>query len=306
MIMRFAVLCPGQGGQHARMFDMLPSTRRQALFDEWRLEAALGMPLQQALEDAHLFANRVAQPLVVAAAMAYWDTLRGMLPRPQLVLGYSAGELAAHGIAGACTPAGAVALSARRARLMDDCAGAGGQHGMLAVSGMRMDHLKTLLADRGLHVAIETGEDSAVVGGLRQDLQRLEELAAGSGARAQFLPVAVASHTPLMQPAAAAFASLLEAGLEAPRLPLLAGISGLQVRTRDAAVDTLARQVAETIRWADCMDACAEAGISVALELGPCPALSRMLHQRHPQIACRSVSDFRSPEAAAAWVERQG
>jgi [acyl-carrier-protein] S-malonyltransferase len=67
----------------------------------------------------------------------------------------------------------------------------------------------------------------------------------------------------------------------------------------------LSRQIAEPIRWKDCMDACAEAGATVALELGPGAALSRMLQARHPGIACRAVSEFRSLGGVRAWLERQ-
>jgi [acyl-carrier-protein] S-malonyltransferase len=52
------------------------------------------------------------------------------------------------------------------------------------------------------------------------------------------------------------------------------------------------------------MDAAAEAGITVALELGPGAALSRMMQARHPQIACRSVADFRSLDGIVAWLGR--
>jgi [acyl-carrier-protein] S-malonyltransferase len=71
------------------------------------------------------------------------------------------------------------------------------------------------------------------------------------------------------------------------------------------AIGDLSRQIAEPIRWKDCMDACAEAGATVALELGPGAALSRMLQARHPGIACRAVSEFRSLGGVRAWLERQ-
>jgi [acyl-carrier-protein] S-malonyltransferase len=52
------------------------------------------------------------------------------------------------------------------------------------------------------------------------------------------------------------------------------------------------------------MDAAAEAGITVALELGPGAALSRMLRKRHPDIAARSVADFRTLDGIRRWLER--
>ena len=46
-------------------------------------------------------------------------------------------------------------------------------------------------------------------------------------------------------------------------------------------------------------------GVTIALELGPGAALSRMLRGRHPQIACRSVAEFRSIDGVLKWLERQ-
>jgi len=53
------------------------------------------------------------------------------------------------------------------------------------------------------------------------------------------------------------------------------------------------------------MDACLEAGVTVALEMGPGAALARMLQARHPQIACRSVAEFRSLDGIHSWLGRQ-
>jgi [acyl-carrier-protein] S-malonyltransferase len=63
--------------------------------------------------------------------------------------------------------------------------------------------------------------------------------------------------------------------------------------------------LAETIEWSACMDAAVESGVTVALELGPGAALSRMFRSRHPEIACRSVSEFRSLDGIVSWLERQ-
>jgi [acyl-carrier-protein] S-malonyltransferase len=53
------------------------------------------------------------------------------------------------------------------------------------------------------------------------------------------------------------------------------------------------------------MDAAAEAGITVALELGPGAALSRMLRAVRADIACRSVAEFRSLEGITSWLAGQ-
>jgi [acyl-carrier-protein] S-malonyltransferase len=99
--------------------------------------------------------------------------------------------------------------------------------------------------------------------------------------------------------------ALAAASFHEPACPVLSGIGADAVTSKARAVETLSRQLSETIVWSDCMDAAAEAGITVALELGPGAALARMLQARHPQIACRSVADFRSLDGIVAWVARQ-
>ncbi len=86
---------------------------------------------------------------------------------------------------------------------------------------------------------------------------------------------------------------------------MLSDVAATLIDGKAAAIDHLARQLAQTIHWADCMDTAAEMGINVALELGPGSALSRMLSERHPAIACRSASDFRSIDGIIKWLERQ-
>jgi [acyl-carrier-protein] S-malonyltransferase len=211
------------------------------------------------------------------------------------VAGYSIGELAAYGVAGAWPPEETVRLAGARAALMD-AAAAGQPQGLAAVSGIDAVLIPA-------HIAIVTGHDSCIVGGTLAQLDALP--ACLPGVRIQRLPVAVASHTPLMQSAVGPFARLLAGAPFAPlRFPVLAGTDASRVMRRELAIARLSGQLMETIEWAACMDVEVEAGITVALELGPGAALSRMLQARHPQVACRSVADFQTLAGIAAWVGR--
>jgi len=304
---RLLILCPGQGAQHPAMFDLARGdAAAAALLDAWRADAELE-PLFGAVENGGpLFANRVAQPAIVAASLAMWAALRARLPAPVLAAGYSIGELSAYGVAGALAPLDAVRLAARRARLMDACVDAGLAQGMVALSGLPVEALAALLPGAGFHPAILNGDDALVAGGLAAAREQLVEAATAAGARAAVLPVEVASHTPLLRGAVAPFAELLAQQVwAAPACPVLSGISADKVEEAGLATRVLSRQIAEPIRWADCMDACAEAGVSVALELGPGAALSRMLQARHPHIACRSVSEFRTLDGIRSWLDRR-
>ncbi|MEC5160490.1 MULTISPECIES: acyltransferase domain-containing protein [unclassified Janthinobacterium] len=296
MSRRLLILCPGQGGQHAGMFD-LARTHAGA--------AALLERIAVPAEPARLFANRVAQPQIVAAGLALWQAIRGVAPAPALVAGYSVGELTAYGVAGALAPDDAVALAQARAALMDACLEHHPGQALAAISGLRLQRVRELLAGDLYHVAIETGEDSCVAGGPAAALAALTAGVAAAGGRLKRLPVDVAAHTPYMAQAVAPFAAALRAtGFGAQQAPVLSGIAACGVVGKAGAVEHLSRQLAEHIVWTECMDACAEAGIGVALELGPGAALSRMLQARHPGIACRSTADFRSLAGIARWLER--
>ena len=264
------------------------------------------MPVADALaESANLFSNRIAQPLLVASAAMTWHAIRERVPVPSLVAGYSIGELSAYAVAGSLAHEDAIALAACRARFMDECAGRSTQQQLMAVSGVSIPRLLQLLQPDRLFIAIETGEDSAIVGGEKTSADMLGETLRAMGCRVQVLPVEVASHTPYLHDAAARFLDELRRHRFAiPAFPVVSGLSGRFVVLPEEAQATLAAQIADRIRWKDCMDACAEAGITIALELGPGNALSRMLRERHPQIECRSTDDFRTADGVARWVGR--
>ena len=297
MSARLLLLCPGQGGQHAAMYDLARGDPAGA---------ALLDACAPALDQETLFENQTAQPAIVAATLATWAALRPRLPAPSLVAGYSIGELAAHGVAGALPAAEAVGLARRRAAIMDGAAAAGARGALAAVSALPLERVRAFAQVEGWHLAIVNGEDACVAGGPEPRYETFAGACEAAGARVQRLPVAVASHTPLIAAAVQPFADALDAApFDGWQCPVLAGISGARIAARQAAIEHLSRQLAETIEWSACMDAAVESGISVALELGPGAALARMFAARHPQVACRSVAEFRSLDGIVGWVERQ-
>lgn len=308
--MSLAVLCPGQGGQHPALFDLFEAT--PAIASARRgVRAAAGFDPLDLVRDAsaasRLFDNAIAQPLICAAQWTTWATIGPPLSAlgiaPTLFAGYSVGELAAYGCAGALPLADLLSLSVQRAGRMD--AGSRPGDGLAAVRGWPRTAVDAGSRAHGVHVAIVNGDDHFIVGGTGADLDAFTDAASIAGAAVQRLAVGVAAHTPLLADAATAFAGdLAEAGWVRNAVPVVAGIDGSLVRTPASAVDVLARQVSHTIDWSACMDAVRERGATVCLELGPGAALARMFRERHPDVATRSVADFRSIDAVVDWVER--
>jgi [acyl-carrier-protein] S-malonyltransferase len=298
MSARLLLLCPGQGGQHVGMSDLARTDPAAAkLLDECGLTDP---------DPATMFENRNAQPLIVGATLAMWEALRHRVPAPSLVAGYSLGELSAYGVAGAFEPHDAVRLATRRAMVMDAAAQATQPHALVAIGGLAVERASALAQAAGFHLAIITGHDTIIAGGLELSLPGLTSAVTSECGSVQRLPVGIASHTALLESSVAPFAQALQAApYHTPACAVLAGISAERVVAKELAVTTLSRQLAETIVWTECMDAAAEVGITVALELGPGAALARMLQTRHPQIACRSVADFRSLDGIIGWLARQ-
>lgn len=303
--MSLGILCSGQGAQGAGMLDGLRAEpAAQAVLDG--AAAALGWDPRVVVAgpEAEMRRNAVAQPLLCAAQAATWAALRPRLPPVRAVAGYSLGELSAYHVADALDLGDLLALAQKRAQAMDRADPEPG--GLLAVRGLDRPRLEMLCREHDADIAIDNGPDRLVVGGRRTALAAIERAVLALGAAITPLAVDVASHTRRMAPAAAEFGPMLAAGgLRAPAVPVLAGIDGSAVFTRERAVSALTRQMTETVAWAACLDGLWEMGCRVLLEIGPGDALARMARDRLPDLVVRAVSEFRSPAGAAAWVERQ-
>lgn len=298
-----AVLCPGQGGQHPAMLDLALSSPRGAEVVA-RAGAALGWdPVARVRAGGPgLFENAVAQPLVCLAEVATWHALRDALPAPRVLAGYSLGELAAYGCAGALGPEETVVLAVRRAALMDAAAPPGS--GLVALRGLSLARAVALAREAGAEIAIRNGPDHFVLGGGAGALAAVERRAGEVGATAVRIPVCVPAHTSLLEGAAGPFAdALARSALADPPIPVLAGVSGAPVRTRAAAIAALSVQLARPVEWASCLAAAAELGCTAFLELGPGSALARMAAEALPDVAVRSAAEFRSLAGVARWVE---
>jgi [acyl-carrier-protein] S-malonyltransferase len=299
--MSLALLFPGQGAQHAQMLPWLesqPAARpvldllAQRLGSGWRAQLA---------DAAWLHTNAIAQQLLTGVGIAAWQALATRLPQPAVVAGYSVGELAAFAAAGVFDAATALDLAAGRARAMD-AAAAGRDTGLLAVQGPRA----LRLASAALPIAIRISAERVIVGGRAAELDAHAARWTAAGLRCSRLPIAIASHTPAMASAVAAFTERLTAAeLHPARSAVVCNFSGAAGRSPAVLAPALAGQIASTVRWDDCMDAVAERGVRCVLEVGPGAALAAMWRERHPHIPVRSVDEFQRPDGVARWVASQ-
>src|SRR5580704_17690727 len=178
-----AILCSGQGGQHPSMFDLVASCpEAEPVF----IAAAevLGQDPRRFVREAapaDLFSNRAGQILCCTQALAMRSALGKARPARTVIAGYSIGELAVWGCAGAVDGPGILRLAQRRAAAMDAAASSDG--GLAAIVGLRRPTLEPILARHAVSIAIVNDVDSFVVGGRRTALQAVCQEAAARGAR---------------------------------------------------------------------------------------------------------------------------
>ncbi|WP_182882886.1 MULTISPECIES: ACP S-malonyltransferase [unclassified Microbispora] len=222
----------------------------------------------------------VAQPLLVAAALASFETL-GV--RPDLVAGHSVGEFAAAAIAGVLTAEQALSLVRERGLAMAKAASVTAT-GMSAVLGGAEDEVLAALDRHGLTPANINGAGQIVAGGT---LERLEAFAADPPARARVRSLAVAGafHTVHMAPAVdhlrAEAATVTPAE---PSITLLSNADGAAVDAGGEFLRRLVTQVANPVRWDACMATMAERGVTTMIELLPGGTLTGLAKRAMPGV----------------------
>ena len=302
--MAYALLFPGQGTLHAEVLPWLDAApEAQAVLAQ--VSARVARDWRSRLADVDWRStNAVAQPLVTGLSLAAWLALRPRLPPPEIVAGYSVGELAAFACAGVFGWDDALDLAGRRAAAMDRVvARLGFEGGLMAVDLPRASDFERMRVRFALQTAIEQAAGRRVVGGADDRLLAAADWIAAHGGLARRLEVRVPSHTAWMSPAVAEFdVSLVDVVFRPPGCPIALDATGSASRKPAVLRNALSAQIAQAVRWQACSQAIAERGVTGVLEVGPGHALARLWRDAYPDIPARSVDEFRDAEAAAEWL----
>jgi len=242
----------------------------------------------------------VAQPLLVAAAIAAAEALFGGLDQAQAqlgaVAGHSVGELAAGAIAGVLSPEDAIRLVRVRGQAMARAA-AEQPTGMTAVLGGDEAAVLDAIEAYGLTPANVNGSGQIVAAGT---LEQLEKFAANppAGARLRPLQVAGAFHTRHMAPAVDALRqAAATVTISDPAILLLSNRDGCAVRSGADWLERIITQVSAPVRWNLCLREMARLGVSGFIELPPAGTLTGLARRALPGVA---VTGLKTPSDLAA------
>jgi [acyl-carrier-protein] S-malonyltransferase len=303
-----AFVFPGQGSQYVGMGKALfeASAAARKIFQQ--ADDVLGFKLSslcfegpaEELED-----TINAQPAILtvstaclAALREKWEGLGQSWQPPQFVAGHSLGEYTALVAAGVLDFSDALRLVRERGRLMkeqgDDRPG-----GMAAVVGLDRATLDTVCSEAAeqtqavVSVANANSPEQFVISGDRDALDAAVDLARTAGARTVVrLRISIASHSPLMQQAAAKLAELIDhSPLRDPQVPVVANIAGRVLTNAEHVRDELASQMVAPVEWVGSVRQMVASGVDTFVEIGPGEVLSRLIRRISDDVRAVSLND---------------
>jgi [acyl-carrier-protein] S-malonyltransferase len=290
---------PGQGSQAVGMGSeaLAASSAARAVLAE--AEAALGEKIGALIANGPadvLERTEQAQPAILIVSIALLEAARERaaargeaLETPMFAAGHSAGQYAAAVAAGALSIGDAVKLARMRGNLMQ--ASGGGRPGaMAAILGLPESEESRIVAEgaaRGVLVlANRNSPGQIVLSGEVAAIEHAVAAAAAAGAkRAVRLQVSIASHSPLMEEAAAGMRAALESvTVHDPKITMLANANAAPIRTAAELRRELSDHLTTGVDWIAAIGATAVAGTKRYVEVGYGRVLSGLV-KRIPSAA---------------------
>ena len=315
-----AFIFPGQGSQAVGMGRDLAAafTAAREVFQE--VDDTLRQKLSKLMFEGPaetLTLTENAQPALMAVSLAALRVLEregGVMLRDRAVVvaGHSLGEYSALAAAGAFSIPTAAALLRLRGQAMQKAVPPG-EGAMAALIGVDLEQAQAICdaaapvpdaegeaggsatPGTGTRAVVEPANDNGggqvVISGERAAVERAVEIARAQGVkRAMLLPVSAPFHCALMAPAAEAMAEALgHHKPAAPAVPLIANVSAAKATDPAQIADLLVRQVTETVRRRDSLQAMVALGVDSFVELGSGKVLSGLVRRIAPDAAAMSA-----------------
>lgn len=272
-------LFPGQGSQFKGMgnglFAEFPEITAKA-------DEILGYSIQTlCLENPQnqLHQTSYTQPaLYTVNALIYLKKMQENGGAPNFLAGHSLGEYNALFAAGIFDFETGLKLVKRRGELMQQATGGA----MAAILGLKLDVLREIIEQNGLnHIAIANHNSytQVVISGLKEAIERTQNIF--EKANAIFVPLQVsgAFHSPYMHFAQEQFEIFLQKfHFNSPKVPILSNYTA-RPYNYDEIVKNLAQQITHTVRWVETVEFLKKQEESEFEELGPGNTLSGLIQR---------------------------
>ncbi|MGV3531995.1 MAG: beta-ketoacyl synthase N-terminal-like domain-containing protein, partial [Chthoniobacteraceae bacterium] len=230
-------------------------------------------------ETSQLHRSEIAQPAIFAMQVALAELWKSWGVEPAAIVGHSVGEIAAACVAGVFSLEEGARIIALRGQFMDGCARGAGT--MLAV-GLAEDEARALIArhDRTVTVAAFNGPRSLTLAGARISLEAMAAELEAQGVFARLVKVDHPFHHPLMEPAAEALEkALADLVPQAESVPFFSTVTGDRQSGEACVAEHWGCGVRQAVQFAPAVNAVADFGVDVWLEISAHPALVHSLQE---------------------------
>ena len=302
----YACIFPGQGSQSVGMGKALAEDHAVARDMLQTANNVLGFDLQSLMFDGpeeDLADTRNSQPAIYTVAAIELAILAEKVKRedgvlaPLMVAGHSLGEFTALLAAEVFDFETGLKLVRARGEYMAE-AGEERPGAMAAVLGMDDDRLAEIVDEAAagdvLTIANLNCPGQTVISGEVAPMDRFMELAQNAGARRiARLPISIASHSALMEPAAARLNDLFDqVTLKEPAMPVVANSTGEPLTTAEQIREELRYHVVKGVNWTATIQTMAAAGITTLVELGNGNVLAGLNKRIDKSLSTISLTDL--------------
>ena len=289
---RIAFVYPGQGSQHPGMGLDLKKSDLLARFAFTQADQLRPGTSDQCFfgDEETLKQTANTQPCLYTVEMAASQALLGQGVTPDMVAGFSLGELAALTVAGAVDFENGIKMVTRRGQLMQ-AAAEKVDSAMIAVMKLEASQVEALCAAYPEAYPVNYNcPGQTVVAVKRDQLDGLKQDIKAAGGRALPLKVSGGFHSPFMAAAAEGFAADLTAvEFASPAVPLYSDCTGLPYEGDFAAL--LQKQIVSPVRWQSIVEHMAANGVDTFIELGPGSTLTGLISKTLSGVRTLRVED---------------
>ena len=297
-----AIIFPGQGSQKAGMASEFENNFQIVKDIFARADESLNFSLSKIIlkgSDDDLKKTEITQPAILVTSFAIFSVLKKEfnfdLSNVKFMAGHSLGEYSALVASDSLTLEDAVSLVHERGKLMQ-AAVPEGKGAMLAVMGLNINELKTLLKNfnskKGIcEIANDNSLGQIILSGDKESIVAFSSFLKSEKKKCIFLPVSAPFHCSLMKSAAEHMKTFLEKiNFKIPNQELISNVTALPLKKNEVIKDLLYRQIFSQVRWRESVEYMIYKGANEFIEIGPGKVLSGLVKRTSDKVLSKCIN----------------